>query len=314
MMTGSFCDTPAVAAQEYKYPELPEKLTIGVCQIHLLRGDGPNGDVNIDRNIREMSRLIDEAVARGAGIVVVPEYWAFGYVDKETLHKIAEPVPGGKLTSFMRNKAKEHRVHLVGGTVIEKGEGGRIHNTNIFIGPDGDILSTHRKAHLYTPLGEHLVFSAGDKFGITKTPWGNAGIMICYDGDFPEVPRLLKLMGAHILFELAAYETPCESWWTDLYKAHAMTNAVWLVQACDVGKCMDDKVHLFGKSRILSPNGKVVAEATYYPPDTPVEKMESEVLLVTIDYQKGLEKGRKKLQCLTNDRRPDLYGPLTVSP
>ena len=62
--------------------------------------------------------------------------------------------------------------------VIEKGEGDKIYNTNIFIDPNGNILSTHRKAHLYTPLDEHLVFSSGNKFTVTKTPWGNIGIMI----------------------------------------------------------------------------------------------------------------------------------------
>ena len=303
-----FLIASSVSAGEYKYPELPEKLTIGVLQIYTLPGDT---DENIEKNINEMSRLIDEAVTGGAKIVVMPEYWAFGYVTKERLNEIAEPIPKGKLSSFLTKKAKEHGVYVVGGTLCEKGEGDKIYNTNLFIGPDGEIISTHRKVNLYSPLGEHLLFEAGDKFTVKKTSFGNAGVMICYDGDFPETPRLLKLMGAHIIFHVSAYETPCESWWTTLYNAHAMTNAVWLVQCCSVGDFSDGHIHTFGMSRVLAPNGEVVAKATYYPPKTPPEQMKSEVLLATIDYRGGLEKGRAEFESLTFDRRPDLYGPLT---
>jgi len=294
------------------YSNVAEKFTIGICQIHLLKGDGPDGDKNIERNIDEMSRLIDQAVEEGAELLVLPEYWAYGYIDHDTLRRIAEPVPGGKLTSFLIKKAKQHKVYINGGTVPEKIDGRKVGNTNLLIGPDGEILSKYSKVHLYTPLDEHLIFASGDSFKVTKTPWGNFGTLICFDGDFPEDWRIMKLMGANMIFEVACYESPLEGWWTDLYKANAMTNNLWLCQVCAVGKnTFPHDVNLFGMSRIVAPNGRVVAQATYYPAETPIEEMKSEVLTVTVNLREELEKS-SAAECITTERRPDFYGPLTV--
>jgi predicted amidohydrolase len=282
--------------------KVSEKLTLGICQIHILRGDGPEGDKNIARNINEMSELIDEAAAKGAELVVLPEYWACGCIDRDTLQRIAELIPGGRFASFLIEKAKQHNIYINGGSVPEKLDGGRIGNTNIFIDPNGNILSKYSKVHLYSPLSEHLAFTPGDSFKVTNTPWGNFGTLICFDGDFPEDWRIMKLMGADMVFEVACYESPCETWWTDLYKAHAITNTLWICQVCAVGKCtFPTDVNFFGMSRIVAPNGRVVAEGTYYPPETPLNKMKSEVLTVTVNLREELEKASAQ-KCFTTER------------
>jgi predicted amidohydrolase len=73
---------------------------------------------------------------------------------------------------------------------------------------------------------------------------------------------------------------------------------------------MGAQVHSFGMSRIIAPTGEIIATATHYPADTPLEDMSSEVKVVTLDYRKLLEIGRANQGCLTLDRRPDLYGGL----
>jgi len=291
--------------------ELPEKLTVGLVQMKTLPGDT---DGNIDTNVSNMSQLIDEAVAGGAEVVIIPEYWPFGFQTFKRLNEIAEPVPHGRLSAFLIEKAKQHKIYLVGGTVCERGEHGRLYNTNLFISPTGSILGKRSKANLYSQLGEDTIFTPGDGFSVCKTGFGNAGVMICYEGDFPETPRLLRLMGAHILFLVAAYESPLENWWQTLYNAHALTNAVWVIQVGLVGKFewMGAQVHSFGMSRIIAPTGEIVASATHYPADTPLENMRSEVMVVTLDYRNLLETARANQGCLTLDRRPDLYGGLVL--
>lgn len=288
---------------------LPEHLTVGLVQIKVLPGDT---DGNVEANVLEMSRLIDEVARGGAEVAVLPEYWPMGFQTAERLKEIAEPVPGGRLSTFLVEKAVQHNIYIVGGTICERGEHGQLYNTNLFIDPDGSVLSKHSKANLYSQLGEDSIFTPGGGFSVCETRFGKVGVMICYEGDFPETPRLLKLMGAHILFLVAAYESPLENWWQTLYNAHALTNATWLVQVGLVGKFewMGAEVHSFGMSRVVTPMGEVLASATHYPADTPLEKMKSEVKIVTLDYRKRLETARASQECLTFDRRPDLYQAL----
>jgi predicted amidohydrolase len=288
---------------------LPEKLTVGLLQIKSLPG---SSDANIDANIAEMSRLIDVAAAGGAELVILPEYWPFGFQTFKRLNEIAEPVPGGHLSTFLIEAARQYKLYLAGGTICERGKDGHLYNTNLFISPQGLILSKHSKANLYSQLGEDTIFKAGGEFSVSKTDFGNVGVMICYEGDFPETPRALKLMGAHILLHVAAYESPLENWWQTLYDAHALTNATWLIQVGLVGnfEWMGSEVHSFGMSRVIAPTGEVIASATHYPAGTPFEQMKSEVKVVTLDYRRMLEIARANQECLTIDRRPDLYGAL----
>ncbi len=294
------------------FSSLPEKLRVGLIQICAVPG---NTNENIAANLREMERLIDEAAAGGADVIVMPEYWPFGFQTAERLNSIAEPIPNGPLSTFLVEKAKKHHVYLVGGTICERDTHDNLYNTNLFIGPDGEILGKHSKVNLYSKLGEDKLFTPGDGFSVCNTSFGKAGVMICYEGDFPETPRLLKLMGANILFHIAAYESPLENWWQTLYNAHALTNAIWLIQVGLVGnfEWMGEQVHSFGMSRVIAPTGEILASATHYPAGTPMEKMRSEVLIVTLDYRDALITAQSSQECLMVDRRPDLYGPL-ISP
>jgi nitrilase len=291
--------------------ELPERLLVGLVQMKALPGDT---DENISANMIEMSRLIDEAAAGGAEVIVLPEYWPFGFLPADRLNAIAEEVPGGRLSTFLIEKAQQHRVYLIGGTICEQDGQGRLYNSNLFIAPDGEVVNKRSKVNLYSQLGEDKVFAPGNSFSVCKTRFGNAAVMICYEGDFPETPRLLRLMGAHIVFHIAAYESPLENWWQKLYDAHTLTNAIWLIQVGLVGnyEWMGEKIHCFGLSRVVAPTGDIIASATHYPVGTPFEAMKSEVLLVSLDYRSKLETARSAQDCLTIDRRPDLYGPLVL--
>jgi len=291
--------------------DLPETLAVGLAQSVARPG---TTDDAIRQNVLEMGQLIDEAARRGAEVVILPEYWPFGFIPADRLHAIAETVPSGPLSSFLIEKARQHHIYVCGGTICERGSGGKIYNTDLLIDPRGHLIGRHPKVNLYSPLGEDRLFTAGDDFSVVQTAFGNVGVLTCYDGDFPETSRLLRLKGAHIIFQVAAYESPLENWWQVLYAAQALANSVWLIQVGLAGnyQWFGADVHCFGMSRVVAPTGEVVDSATYYPANTPQEQMQSEVKVVRLDYRRALIRARTQQDCLIFDRRPDLYAALAA--
>lgn len=131
--------------------------------------------------------------------------------------------------------------------------------------------------------------------------------MICYEGDFPEVWRIVAAnKGADLILHPSAYESPCEvdGWWNKLYEASAMTNAVWIASANMAGQSLDGAKNFFGGSRVIDPTGNTIAEAAYVTFD---DKAVSEVLVVELDYAQGLKNGKEWNGCLVDDRKMDVF-------
>lgn len=141
------------------------------------------------------------------------------------------------------------------------------------------------------------------------TKFGRVGLLVCYDGDFPESWRINALMGADIVFHVSAYESPCENWWDKFYPAAALQNIVWAVLCNTVGDTVLEgkPLHLFGRSRIIAPDGDIEAEAPYVPPGG---KCESFLLVKKVDAKRRLENARSKFGNFIRDRRPEMYGRL----
>jgi predicted amidohydrolase len=278
-------------------PAAPESLTVGLVQFAFLEGD-------VEGNIKEADRLIKEAVDKGAQLVVLPELWSIGY-GLDDPAAFAQIQSENETFTFMKEKALEHEIYLCGG-YPELDEEGNAYDSAALFGPDGELLLNHRKVELYTPLGEDLVWQAGDRFDVVDTPLGRWGILICYDGDFPETWRILAAnKDADLIIHPTAYESPCEDlgWWTKLYEANAMSNAVWAVSANMVGQTSAGN-NFFGGSRIINPMGETVAEATYV---TAADKAKSEVLVMQLDFAQGLLDGEESNGSIVTDRKVDVF-------
>ena len=120
-------------------------------------------------------------------------------------------------------------------------------------------------------------------------------------------------MGADIVFHISAYESPCENWWEKFYPAAALQNVVWAVLCNTVGDTVLDgkPLHLFGRSRIIAPDGEIVAEAPYVPQGV---KSDSYLLVTTIQAKRRLDEARTKFGNFVKDRRPEVYGALLEKP
>jgi predicted amidohydrolase len=85
---------------------------------------------------------------------------------------------------------------------------------------------------------------------------GAVGVSTCFDGDHPAYARALHDGGARVVIAPCAYETATESWWDILYPANALANGQWWVMA---NQCGGD---LLGKSRVIAPDGSIVAQGS----------------------------------------------------
>jgi predicted amidohydrolase len=150
---------------------------------------------DLDGNLERIRAAIVEAAATGAQLIVLPELATSGYVFTGR----AEAMANALTRDDPRWAALE--AAIPGDTVVVLGyaesEGGQLFNTAVVLGATGR-LADYRKAHLWGI--EKLVFDAGPTAGIVvDVPFGRLGVAICYDSEFPEVPRRLALAGADVL-------------------------------------------------------------------------------------------------------------------
>jgi formamidase len=139
---------------------------------------------------------------------------------------VAEPIPG-PLTEWLCGLAADLSVWLLPGSFYERANDGAVYNTAIAVGPDGRVVAKYRKIFPWRPWertaagGEFVVF---DIDGV-----GRAGLMICYDGWFPEVARHLAWMGAEVIFQPTATGTSDRDQELVLARANAIVNQVYVV-------------------------------------------------------------------------------------
>jgi predicted amidohydrolase len=256
------------------------------------------------RNLQVALDMVDLATARGVELLVLPELWACGY-DPVTLaddaKAAAEPRDGPR-SERLATAARAANLWLVAGSVPELDEKGDLYNTALVFNPGGDLVAWHRKAHLYPPTLEPSVFRAGDHLTTFEDPaLGVVGVLIGFDGDFPEVAGTLARRGARVVVAPASYEVEGAATWDVLYPALALANSQWWVQSNQCGA--HATTTLLGASRIVAPTGTVVAEATRavpgytHPPELLVQRIDLHLAHQRDGVGTLLEEGR----------RPELY-------
>ena len=154
----------------------------------------PVGGKSPADNCREFAPLIADAARQRADLVVLPETLTF-YGLRRPYADCAEPVPGPS-TEYFGTLAREHNLYIVAG-LLER-DGALIYNVGALIGPDGKYIGKYRKVAL--PRGEvEGGIQPGHEYPVFETRFGKLGIMVCYDGFFPEVARQLSAQGAEVI-------------------------------------------------------------------------------------------------------------------
>jgi predicted amidohydrolase len=138
--------------------------------------------------------LIAEAARQKVDLVVLPETLTF-YGQKKPMSDCAEPIPGPS-TTYFGSLAKQHHLYICAGLVEREGKA--IYNTAALIGPDGELVGKYRKVSL--PRSEVTAgVTPGHDYPVFETRFGKVGMMVCYDGFFPEVARALTTNGAEVI-------------------------------------------------------------------------------------------------------------------
>jgi deaminated glutathione amidase len=251
------------------------------------------------RNLAAAERLVRAAAAEGADLVALPEKWNL-LAGGEELLAGAEPLDGPSLTAA-RGWARTLGIHLLAGSVAERGEGEKAFNTSVLIGPDGEDLGTYRKIHMFDVDAGGVSYreSAHEQPGseAVTAPLGEliAGLTVCYDLRFPELFRILALRGARLLTVPSAFTLATgRDHWEVLLRARAIENQAFVVAPNQFGVA-PPHFDSFGRSAIVDPWGTVLATA----PD------EECFVLAELDLA-AQERVRESLPSLAN-RRPQAY-------
>ena len=154
----------------------------------------PKGGKTIMENCEQFAPLIEDAAKQRADLVVLPETLTFYGLGK-SYADCAEPVPGPS-TEYFGKLAKKHNLHVVAG-LLERDQH-LIYNVAALVGPDGKFIGKYRKVAL--PRSEISGgITPGTEYPVFETRFGKLGMMVCYDGFFPEVARRLSVNGAEVI-------------------------------------------------------------------------------------------------------------------
>jgi predicted amidohydrolase len=224
-----------------------------------------NSNADKARNLAAAERLVRAAAADGADLVALPEKWNL-LAGGEELLAGAESLGGPSLTAA-RGWARDLGVHLLAGSIAERGGSGKAANTSVLIGPDGEDLAVYRKIHMFDVDAGGVSYreSEHEQPGseIVTGPVGEilAGLSVCYDLRFPELFRILALRGARILTVPSAFTAATgRDHWEVLLRARAIENQAFVLAPNQLGAAAPH-FDSFGHSAIVDPWGKVLALA-----------------------------------------------------
>jgi predicted amidohydrolase len=271
--------------------------TIAVAQMDCVVGE-------TEPNLNKIAHFTGLAKRLGAELVIFPECAATGYFIGDKIKTLADG-PDGPVARQLGDIARQNGINLICGLYTQ--ENGVFRNSQKTFSPEGKLLATYHKAHLFAV--ERTLYSAGDEPMVVETSIGRLGLTICYDLIFPEYVRKLIDLGADIIVNSTdwindPYQRDVWGWNQErvqgLASTRALENVVPLAMACRTGHESAGPNLAFdstGPSCVVSPSGKFLAR---------------------LDIGEGLAVGKvdipgAEMDRWTNiatyriDRRPDLY-------
>lgn len=224
---------------------------------------------SIEANLRDAAVLIEQAVADGARLVALPEYFCLMGRDSDKV--TAREADGqGPIQEFLAATAARHRIWLVGGTVpLVAPQPDRVKNSVLVYGPDGQRVARYDKIHLFAftkgqeSYDEARTIAPGTElrsFDLAPDdgPRIKVGLSVCYDLRFPELYRALGAPDL-ILVPAAFTATTGRAHWLTLLRARAIENLCYVLAPAQGGKHENGRA-TFGRSVLFDPWGETLAQ------------------------------------------------------
>jgi predicted amidohydrolase len=256
------------------------------------------GRPRFGRTAENLERGLALAGTVEADLVVLPELWSSGYVfsSRPELRALAEDASTGATARALHAAAKRERRHFVSG--FPEISRGRIYNSALLVGPRG-VRAVYRKLHLFER--ERHWFSPGNlPLAVHRVGAARVGLMICFDWRFPEVARVLGLLGADVIAHpsnLVFHEAQ------QAMRTRSIENRVFTVTANRTGADVRPigTVRFTGRSQITDPAGQLLARA-----GRASECAEAR----DCDLALARDKSLTAITPLFGSRRPEYYGRL----
>jgi deaminated glutathione amidase len=213
---------------------------------------------NVDRCVEYAERCV---AATGAELVVLPEAASTGFtpaMPPEALWDLVAELPG-PLSEPLQQAAERLGVHIVLGTYRRGAERGTVYNSAAVLGPTGEVLGVYDKTHVFCGEGraEGGWVTPGERAVVVDTDLGRLGMIICFDGDYPELSRIQAVQGAEVICRPSALLRSADIWELTS-RARAYDNHVYVVAANATGADPAGALY-FGNSLIVSPIAEVLA-------------------------------------------------------
>lgn len=238
---------------------------LALAQMRVVGGD-------MEANLAHAGEMIAEAAAHGAQVVLLPEAMDLGWTDPSALTQ-AEPVPEGKVSTYLSKMAKFHGVYVCSGLTEKDGE--KVYNAAVLINPKGEIILLHRKIN-ELDIG-HPYYALGHQLSVVETELGTIGVMICADASTGDhvIPRTLSYMGADVILSPSAWAVPADhnnfeepygETWKKAYKPVTKDFRVWIAGCSNVGWMTGGPWKgwkTIGCSMVIGPGGEEVLNAPY---------------------------------------------------
>jgi len=214
-------------------------------------------------NLAQAGQLVEDAVAQGAQLVVLPEYFpVIGAVDADRV-RAREAYGNGPIQDWLAATAARHDVWIVAGSIpLAAPQPHQMRNSCLVFNDGGDCVARYDKIHLFgfkkgeESYNEAAFIEPGDTPLAVATPFGRIALSICYDLRFPELYRALSPVDL-ILVPAAFTDTTGRAHWEILLRARAIENQCYLLAVGQGGRHESGRV-THGNSMIIDPWGEIL--------------------------------------------------------
>jgi len=289
-------------------------MKVAVLQFSMNHDFGKNAD--------RAERMVRNAAATGANVIVLPELFETRYFCQKMDSKFfewAETVEESCVVSRFSELACELGI-VIPIPFFEK-KGNEYYNSCAMADADGTILGVYRKTHI--PMGkcyeEKFYFTPSrEGFKVFDTKFGKIGIAICWDQWFPEAIRSLALASADLIVMPTAIGSEPEfpngetySHWMRTIQGHSAANGVPIAVANRIGK--EKKIEFYGGSFITDNKGAVVSQVGGIPEHGNADPSPAQMKgHVTFEFDRVDYVIFRAYWGIFRDRRPELYENLCV--
>ncbi|ABR48240.1 Nitrilase/cyanide hydratase and apolipoprotein N-acyltransferase [Alkaliphilus metalliredigens QYMF] len=240
---------------------------------------------DVEANLKRGQHFIQQAAAQEVDLIVLPELWTTGYyLSKESFKQLAEHKDGRTVT-LMQDQALRSNASIIC-PFVEITEDKKLYIAAAVIDHRGELRGTVHKSLLWGR--EQQIFEEGNiEYPVFDTKIGKVGILICYEMEFPETSRLLALQGVEMIVCPSVWSLSASHRWDIQLPARALDNTVYVFGVNTVGN------NSCGKSKLVSPLGDVLAEASDRKEELLIRAIDKEALdwaRETVPYLHDYEK------------------------